>query len=85
MLRHQENLYKTINMIYHGKYTPYPMLSYGPYDCPLCPVKGLYHMMCNIILLVGGMMEADRTDRQIGSFNAQAQSPASPAEGRQLL
>ena len=54
MLRHQENLYKTINITYHGKYTPYPMLSYGPYDCPLCPVKGLYHMMCNIILLVRG-------------------------------
>ena len=45
MLRHQENLYKTINITYHGKYTPYPMLSYGPYDCPLCPVKGLYHEM----------------------------------------
>ena len=45
MLRHHENLYKTINISYHGKYTPYPMLSYGPYDCPLCPVKGLYHEM----------------------------------------
>ena len=54
MLRHQENLYKTTNITYHGKYTPYPMLSYGPYDCPLCPVKGLYHMMCNIVSLVRG-------------------------------
>ena len=55
MLRHQENLYKTLNMIYHGKYTPYPMLSYGPYDCPLCPVKGLYHEMCNIVIACRGV------------------------------
>ena len=54
MLRHQENLYKTINMIYHGKYTPYPMLSYGPYDCPLCPVKGLYHEMRSIVIACRG-------------------------------
>ena len=57
MLRHQENLYKTLNITYHGKYTPYPMLSYGPYDCPLCPVKGLYHEMRSIVIAsTGGNM-----------------------------
>ena len=54
MLRHQENLYKTLNITYHGKYTPYPMLSYGPYDCPLCPVKGLYHEMRSIVIACSG-------------------------------
>ena len=59
MLRHQENLYKTINIIYHGKYSPYPMLSYGPYDCPLCPVKGLYHEMRSIVIACRGVHYLD--------------------------
>ena len=54
MLRHQENIYKLIHITYHGKYTPYPMLSYGPYDCPLCPVKGLYHEMRSIVIACRG-------------------------------
>ena len=54
MIRHQENLYISINITYHGKYTPYPMLSYGPYDCPLCPVKGLYHEMRSIVIACRG-------------------------------
>ena len=54
MLRHHENLYKTINITYHGKFTPYPLLSSEPYDCPLCPVKGLYHEMRSIVIACRG-------------------------------
>ena len=65
MLRHQENLYKTINISYHGKYTPYPMLSYGPYDCPLCPVKGLYHEMHSIVIASRGGTQNEKVSQLI--------------------
>ena len=54
MIRHQENLYKTINITYHGKYTPYPSLYYRPYDGTMCPVKGLYHEMHSIVIACRG-------------------------------
>jgi hypothetical protein len=39
MIYRHENLYLSINITYHDKYTPFAWLSYGPYDCPLCPVE----------------------------------------------
>ena len=80
MLRHHENLYKTINITYHGKYTPYPMLSYGPYDCPLCPVKGLYHEMCNIVIACRGAKPPDVTTGQsrLMTFTSSRQSSSPP-------
>ena len=54
MIRHQENLCKTINITYHGKYTPYPSLYYRPYDGTMCPVKGLYHEMHSIVIACRG-------------------------------
>ena len=68
MLRHQENLYKTLNITYHGKYTPYPMLSYGPYDCPLCPVKGLYHEMRSIVIACTGGMTKTKSAIRCAMF-----------------